>query len=42
MMEKLEMQTDDIANENYRRLVELFPNIVTEIVNKNGGAHSEQ
>lgn len=35
-MEKLEMRTPDLADENYKKLVELFPNAVTEAVNEKG------
>lgn len=35
-MEKLEMHTPDITEENYQKLVALFPNAVTETVNEDG------
>ena len=35
-MEKMKMQTGDIANENFRKLAELFPNAVTETIDENG------
>ena len=35
-MEKLNMRTGDIANENFRKLAELFPNAVTETIDENG------
>ena len=35
-MEKLKMQTINKANENFKKLSELFPNAVTETVNENG------
>lgn len=35
-MDKLKMQTENIANENYRKLVEMFPNAVTEVIDDNG------
>ena len=35
-MEKLKMQTANIADENYRKLAELFPNAVTEAIDENG------
>ena len=35
-MEKLKMQTVNIADENYRKLAELFPNAVTEAIDENG------
>ena len=30
------MQTENEADENYRKLVELFPNAVTETIDENG------
>ena len=36
MAEKLNMQTKNIANENYAKLVALFPNAVTETIDENG------
>ena len=35
-MEKMKMQTTDIANENFLKLAELFPNAVTETIAENG------
>lgn len=35
-MEKMKMQTGDVANENFRKLAELFPNAVTETIDENG------
>lgn len=35
-MKKMKMQTGDIANENFRKLAELFPNAVTETIDENG------
>ena len=35
-MDKLKMHTPNIADENYRKLVELFPDAVTEIIDENG------
>ena len=35
-MDKLKMQTANKADENYRKLAELFPNAVTETVDENG------
>lgn len=35
-MEKMKMQTGDVANENFRKLAELFPNAVTETIEENG------
>ena len=31
-MEKMKMQTGDIANENFLKLAALFPNAVTEAI----------
>lgn len=36
MMDKLSMQTKNLADENYKKLIELFPNIVTETVDEEG------
>lgn len=36
MTEKLKMQTKDMANENFEKLAALFPNCVTESVDKDG------
>lgn len=36
MMDKLSMQTKNLADENYKKLRELFPNIVTETVDEEG------
>ena len=35
-MDKLKMQTANQADENYRKLAELFPNAVTETIDENG------
>ena len=35
-MDKLKMHTPNKANENYRKLTELFPNAVTETIDENG------
>ena len=35
-MEKMKMQTGDIANENFLKLAALFPNAVTETIDENG------
>ncbi len=35
-MDKLKMQTPDLAEENFRKLSEMFPNAVTETINENG------
>ena len=35
-MEKLKMQTNNKADDNFKKLVELFPNAVTEAINENG------
>ena len=35
-MDKLKMHTRNIANENYKKLAELFPNAVTETIYENG------
>lgn len=35
-MEKLKMHTSDIAQENFRKLAQMFPNAITETVNENG------
>ena len=35
-MEKLQMQTKDIATENYQKLAAMFPNAVTETIDENG------
>lgn len=35
-MDRLKMQTANKANENFRRLAELFPNAVTEAIDENG------
>lgn len=35
-MDKLKMHTPNRANENFRKLAELFPNAVTETINENG------
>ena len=36
-MEKLKMHTPDLANENFKKLSELFPNAVTEALDEWGG-----
>ena len=35
-MDKLDMHTSDIADENYKKLAELFPNAVTESIDDDG------
>ena len=35
-MDKLKMQTPNIANENYEKLAALFPDAVTETIDENG------
>lgn len=35
-MDKLKMHTPNIADENFKKLVALFPNAVTEAINENG------
>ena len=35
-MEKLQMQTKDIASENFQKLAAMFPNAVTETIDENG------
>ena len=35
-MDKLDMQTKNLANEKYQALKDLFPNAITETINKNG------
>ncbi len=35
-MDKLKMHTPNLADENYRKLAELFPNAVTETIDENG------
>ncbi len=35
-MDKLKMHTPDLAEENYKKLAALFPNAVTETINKDG------
>lgn len=37
-MEKLRMQTANKADENFKKLVEMFPNAVTEAIDENGEA----
>ncbi len=37
-MEKVELRTDDIAAENAVKLAELFPDIVTEVLDEDGKA----
>lgn len=36
MMDKLKMQTANRADENFRKLAEMFPNAVTETIDENG------
>lgn len=36
-MDKLKMQTANKADENFKKLVEMFPNAVTETIDENGG-----
>lgn len=36
-MEKLKMHTPDLAEENLKKLVALFPNAVTETLDENRG-----
>ena len=36
-MDKLRMQTMNKADENFKKLVEMFPNAVTETIDENGG-----
>ena len=35
-MDKMKMQTNDLADENFKKLKELFPNAVTEAIDENG------
>lgn len=35
-MYKLKMHTSDLAEENYKKLAEMFPNVVTETVDDDG------
>ena len=35
-MDKMKMQTKNIADENYEKLAKLFPNAVTETIDENG------
>ena len=35
-MDKLKMQTANKADENYKKLAEMFPNAVTETIDENG------
>ena len=35
-MEKLNMQTHNLAEDKFKKLQELFPNAVTEVMNENG------
>ena len=35
-MDKMKMQTSDLADENFKKLKELFPNAVTETIDENG------
>lgn len=35
-MDKLKMHTPNLADENFQKLSELFPNAVTETVNESG------
>src|SRR5699024_2158595 len=36
MMDKLNMQTSDIENDNFNKLKELFPNAITETIDEDG------
>lgn len=36
MMDKLKMHTPNLADENFKKLENLFPNAVTETINENG------
>ena len=35
-MDRLKMHTTNLADENYKKLVTMFPNAVTETINENG------
>ena len=35
-MDRLKMQTENKADANFRKLAELFPNVVTETIDENG------
>ena len=35
-MDKLQMKTSNMADENFKKLAEIFPNIVTETIDENG------
>ena len=35
-MDRLKMQTENVADANFRKLLELFPNVVTETIDENG------
>lgn len=35
-MEKMKMETDDLASQNIEKIGELFPNCITETIDKNG------
>lgn len=35
-MDKMEMKTPNMADENFKKLIEIFPNIVTETIDENG------
>ena len=35
-MDKLKMHTPNLADENFKKLAALFPNAVTETINKDG------
>lgn len=35
-MDKLKLQTANKADENFKKLAEMFPNVVTETINENG------
>lgn len=39
-MENLKMHTPDLAYENFKKLAALFPNAVTETIDKSGGGNS--
>lgn len=35
-MDKMDMQTPNMADENLKKLMDLFPNIVTETIDEEG------
>ena len=39
-MENLKMHTPDLAEENFKKLAALFPNVVTETLDENGGGNT--